>query len=121
MQITDSVLLIKPTRLYRPDMSGDELYEATRGVWKVAEKKVAKAAYVLAVVANEVVEVYAIERWQRAGTAQYHFRPRREVDRPNRLEFVGRAAQDSARRYVGMSVKEYFPKGAQNPIRYVNC
>jgi hypothetical protein len=30
MKIDDRVILIRPSRLYRPEMSADELYEATR-------------------------------------------------------------------------------------------
>jgi hypothetical protein len=41
---------------------------------------------------------------------------------PNRWEFVGKVAEDRIRRkYVGKSVAHYWPKGAQNPVQYVNC
>jgi hypothetical protein len=34
----------------------------------------------------------------------------------------GQAADDAVRRkYVGKSVASYFPRGAANPIMYVNC
>jgi hypothetical protein len=39
-----------------------------------------------------------------------------------RWEFVGKIADEAIRnRYCGRSVADYFPKGAQNPILYVNC
>lgn len=121
MTITDPVVLIRPTRLYRPDMSAEELYEATRGVWRIKPERAEQARYALTVVGDEVVEVYEIERWQSAGMSRYRFRPPHEVERPGRHEFVGRPANGGGRRYIGISVAEYLPNGAQNPVRYVNC
>lgn len=121
MTITDPVVLIRPTRLYRPDMSPAELYEATRGVWRINPERAENARFALAVAAGEVIEVYEVDRWQPAGTARYRFRPRHEVVRSGRYEFVGRPADDDGRRYIGISVAEYLSKGAQNPVRYVNC
>lgn len=121
MKIDDPVILIRPTRLYRPDMSADELHEAVRGVWRVSPTRAGAARYALAVVGGEVVQAYEIDRWQAAGTAEYRFRPRHEVHRPDRYEFIGRVAGASGRRYVGMSVEDYLRKGNQNPVRYVNC
>jgi hypothetical protein len=121
MTIDDAVVLIRPTRLYRPDMSADELQEATRGVWRVNPVKAGCARYALAVIGGEVVEAYEISHWQPAGTADYRYRPRHEVEKPGRYEFIGRRAGAAGQRYVGMSVKEHFKKGSQNPIRYVNC
>ena len=121
MTIDDRVLLIRPTRLYRPDMSADELQEATRGVWRVNRARAERAHFALAVIGGEVIEAYEIDHWQEAGTADYRYRPRHEVDRPGRYEFIGRRADASGQRYVGRSVHEYFKKGSQNPIRYVNC
>jgi hypothetical protein len=121
MTISDRVILIRPSQLYRADMSADELYEATRGVWRVDPDRAEQAQFVLAVVKGEVIEAYEIDCWQPAGTAEYRFRPRHEVARPGRYEFVGHRADATGQRYVGESVDEYLPKGTQNPVRYVNC
>ena len=102
-------------------MTPDALFEATRGNWKVGPRREA-ARYALAVYAGMVVETYLIEGWQPAGTAAYKTRPVKDVQVPDRWEFRGRLADDSARsRYNGRSVKHVFPTGAQNPIRYINC
>jgi len=46
----------------------------------------------------------------------------RREDIPERWEFVGKVAEEPIRRrYNGKSVAHYFPIGAQNPIKYVNC
>ena len=121
MTLSDPVLLIRPSKLYRPEMSAEELYEATRGVWRINPRRAKYARYAFAVVGGQVVEVFEIERWQPAGTARYRFRERHEVERPGRYEFVGRRAKDGGSRYVGMTVDDYLRKGNQNPIKYVNC
>ena len=120
-EVDDPVILVRINQLYRPHMSATELFEATRGVWKVGPRR-DKARYVLAVYAGEVVEAYAIEAWQLAGTADYSTRPAADVEVPGRWEFRGRVADASVRwKYVGRSVRHYLAKGSQNPIRYVNC
>ena len=110
MDIDEPVVLIRPARLYREGMSDDELYEATRGVWRVGPRA-ANARYAFAVAHAVIVEVYEIDSWQPAGTSQYRYRPRHEVHRSGRREFTGRVAdQVMRRRYVGQSVAHYFPK-----------
>ena len=37
LQITEKGIFIKLSKSYRPDISPDELYEATRGIWVVGE------------------------------------------------------------------------------------
>lgn len=47
--ITDPVMLIRINRLYWHGMPAQELYEATRGVWKVAKWRQQEVKYTLAV------------------------------------------------------------------------
>lgn len=58
-------LLIRINRLYRHNMPTQELYEVTRGVWKVGTR-CAKARYAFAVFEGLVREVYEIESWHAA-------------------------------------------------------
>lgn len=115
MTLTEPVLLIRPSRLYRPGMSAAELQEATQGVWRLNPARAKLAHFVLAVANGEVVEAYEVDRWQRAGTAKYRYRARHEVERAKRYEFVGRRAGSAGQRYVGTSVEEHFKKGNQKP------
>jgi len=48
VEITHRVLLIRVNRLYRYDMGDQELYEATRGVWRVGTRR-EQAEYAFAV------------------------------------------------------------------------
>ncbi|MEO6060262.1 MAG: hypothetical protein ABIQ05_09895 [Candidatus Limnocylindria bacterium] len=119
-EIDDPLVLIRIPQLFRVGMSDKALYEATRGHWKVGERRDG-AEYVLAVHLGVVLEAYAIERWQPAGTSLYATRPQRK-DPEGRWEFVGDIAPHAIRsKYVGRSVKEYLNRGNQNPIHYVNC
>ena len=102
-------------------MIEDELYDATRGVWKLGSRR-SRAKYALAVFEGVARQVYEIEGWHPAGTTPYKTRTQESVDRPGRWEFTGRVASDDLRSwYVGSSVGAYFPQGLQSPVVYVHC
>jgi uncharacterized protein len=114
-------LLIRINRLYRHNMTPQELYEATRGVWKLGPR-CTKARYAFAVFEGLVREVYAIESWHPAATTPYTTRDASQLTTNGRREFLGRIADASVRdAYVGRSVARQFPQGLQNPVVYVNC
>lgn len=96
-----------------------ELYDATRGTWKVSLASAKKAKYALAVFGGTVREVYEIAEWMPAGSTMYTD-PDRDVDAADRYEFVGRIAPDSVRKlYRWKSVAHLYKPGAANPIMYV--
>lgn len=113
-------LLIRINRLYRHGMSGVELYEATRGTWKLGQRRVG-ARYAFAVFEGLVREVYEFETWHRAGSTPYSTRDATKL-KLDRWEFTAQVAPDEIRSdYVGRSVASYFRKGQQTPTVYVNC
>jgi hypothetical protein len=130
VDIDDPVLLIRINRLYRHGMSAEELYDATRSCWKLSRRR-EKAKYAFAVFEGVVREVYEIESWHpglstpdHSGVHGHREAARAATDHgsPARWEFVGKIAPEAVRlRYRGGSVSRYFPKGAQSPVRYVNC
>lgn len=114
--IDDPVMLIRIARRYRPGMSDDALYDATRRAWKVGKRR-ERARFACAVFEGVVREVYEIDRWSKASPRKGETFLERK-----RWEFVGRPAQEAIRsKYLGGHVHSYLPHGAQNPIRYVNC
>jgi hypothetical protein len=118
--IDDPVLLIRINRRYRHGMTPRELYEATRGVWKLGRRREG-GKYAFAVFEGVVREVYAIAGWHPAGTLEYETRDE-DLAVGGRWEFEGSVAPGTVRaRYVGRSVAVYLPKGPQNPVKYVNC
>ncbi len=119
VDIDDPVLLIRIPRLHKPGMARVELYDCTRGIWRIGVRREG-AAFAFAVIGGVVLEVYAIDRWQPAGTS--HYLNRKDVAVPGRWEFIGSVASQAVRsKYVGRSVKSYLPLGFQSPVRYVNC
>lgn len=119
--VTEPALLIRIAKLYSPCLSPIELYEATRGVWRVGPRKGA-VQFALSIARGLVVEVYEVGVWHPAGTTAYTTRSQSEVRLPGRWEFSGKVASPAIReKYLGMSVAHYFPRGAVNPIAYVNA
>jgi uncharacterized protein len=117
----DPVLLIRINQLYRHGMPAHDLYEATRGVWRLGSR-CKGAKYALAVFEGVVREVYAVDEWHEAGSTDHTTRDTNELRIPGRQEFIGSVAPDSVRnRYVGRSVAAYFKRGQQSPVVYVNC
>ena len=118
----DRVLLIRINQLYYAGISAPELYEITRGVWKLDLERAKNVQYAFAVFNNVVREVYEVQRWFEAGQTAYFYQSPEEVEIPGRIEFVGRIAPEEVRkRYLFKSVSEYLTRGAANPIQYVNC
>jgi uncharacterized protein len=118
VRIQEPSILIRITELYRPQMAATELYDATRGIWKLGPKR-ERAKYAFAVFEGVVREVYEITQWFRAGST-FSSRDPHGVRSPNRWEFVGRVATEGVRRrYINRDVSSYFKQGNQNPISYV--
>jgi hypothetical protein len=118
MAVHDKAILITINQLYRSNMTPQELYEATRGIWVIGPRR-ERAEYAMAIYQGIVREVYRIDKWHPSGTLPYQTRDSsdfRNCD-PERWEFEGKVADDKIRNeYVGTSVG----KSGQNPIRYVN-
>jgi hypothetical protein len=71
--ITHSTVLITINQRYRHDMPATALYEATRGVWVIGERR-EKAELAMAVFGGVVREVYRVRAWHPAGTLPYSTR-----------------------------------------------
>ena len=120
VEISESGVLIRINQTFSPGISSAELYDVTRGVWVIGDRR-EKAQYAFAIAGGIIREVYEIHSWHPAGTTTYKTRTQNDVDIEGRWEFVGAIAPPSIReKYVDCSVADYFQKGAANPIIYVN-
>lgn len=119
--VTDNIMFIRINKLYRNDMTPLELYEATRGYWKVNPDQAGKVDYVLSVYDGMVLEAYIPVEWMKAKSTFMEREDRKEYDEnTDRYEFVGRIADKKIRkRYVDKSVTDFFPVGNANPVKYV--
>jgi hypothetical protein len=117
VEIDVPTILIRINELFRYGMSPIELYDATRGIWRIGHDRT-KAKFAMAIFEGVIQEVYEIQGWFPAGST---LSTRGEMKEEGRWEFVGRIAEDSVRTgYRMKSVRQYFPLGDQNPVRYVN-
>lgn len=120
-EISERALLIRINQNYRHDMNAQELYEITRGVWKMNLKRHAPQL-AFAVFDGLVREVYTIQGFGTSGTKRYLTRDAEKVEDDSRQEFWGEVAPDELRqKYLLKSVRHLFPGDARNPIRYHNC
>ena len=113
--VKHNAVLIKISRLYRSDMSERELYETTRGAWKIGTRR-ERAEYAIALFRGVAKEVYKIHRWHPAGTLEYE-RDISDWTMDGRWEFEGEVAEESVRqKYINKKVGD----NGQNPVRYAN-
>ncbi len=115
-------MLIKIPQTYRIGMDEQELYDATRGIWRANGPRRDKVNFALAVLDGVVVEVYEVHKWVPAGSTSYKSRSFTPDQLQGRAEFQGVLASDEVRtRVKGASVAHLFKKGNQNPFMYRNC
>jgi len=118
-EINDNLLLIKINKRYRNNMSSLELYEATRGYWRVNVENAKKIDYVLSVYDGMVLEVYEVATWLPALSTFSNRKTSNPEDLKERYEFVGKIADDKIRnKYINKSVSDYFSQGEANPVKY---
>ena len=113
IEIKESAILIIVNKLYRRGMSDDELYEITRGNWVVVKRR-NKVKYAFTIYNGIVRQVFEIRDWNPVEARSSDQKTRK------RWRFTG-GVSDRLQHYLGGSVEGYIKKGAQNPIKYVNC
>ena len=109
----DRVVLIRINRLYRPTMTPDELYEATRKWWRINPRRNPQFAF--AVYHGIVREVYRIDGWEGPEHVV------RNGKTSLRWGFSGSIDAEATTLYKDHSVHEYLPRGLRTPTVYVNC
>lgn len=103
----EPMILININRRYKPHMTSDEYFNATKGNWHISRIKAAAYQYVASVYIGIIREVFLVSKWL-------------ESDEPKRSYFEGTLATQSIRdKYVNKSVSEYWKQGSQNPVKYV--
>lgn len=128
LKINEAVIAITINQQFPVIANAEELYNCTRGLWRVNKYHAERARYAFAVYQGVIKEVYAIDRWLPATPESKEFwrtRLTAQGKDPNpvvnegRYEFVGRVAASVVRdKYLGRRLPG---RRAQNPIRYFNC
>ncbi len=122
--VQQDAIFIKINKRFRENMSKEELYDESRGVWKVNENKVKNVKYAFAIYKGIIKEVYYIDEWHKAYSTPYYYRTNKTFqDDPSlkgRKEFTGKVALDIRDCFIEKSVAKYYKKGEANPIKYMN-
>ncbi len=120
VDVTVRAVAININQTYSPTMSSESLYDFTRGIWRLDRDRAENAKYAFSVYDGEILEVYEISKWSRAGTTEYLTgREFEDNEEKTRFEFVGRVADEDIReKFVGKLLPD---KHSQNPIRYYKC
>lgn len=121
LNIKERALLVRINQLFRFDMTPIDLYDATRGIWRIGPDR-EKVELAFAVFEGVVREVYRVTQWFPAGTT-FSTRMNEDDDLrdPERWEFVGLLAEDKLRKkYIDGSVVHHFGRNVQSPFVYVN-
>jgi hypothetical protein len=127
IEITEPSILIRINKAFRYSMPPHELYDFTRGIWKVSLKTAEKAKYAFAIYEGIIQEVYEIKAWFQANATfnsrtylETSSKPM-ELQNYERYEFIGAIAPKSIRdKYRHKSVAHYYKRGNANPIMYRN-
>jgi hypothetical protein len=127
-RIDEPVVAISIGGQYPNSKNADDLYNITRGTWRIDRQRAKRAKYAFAVYKGVIKEVYKIVEWRRASRELYAFFARLAGSQPSELppdfddgrsEFVGELAPEAVRqRYVGRQLPK---RHSQNPILYFNC
>lgn len=103
----EPMMLININRRYRPNMTTQDYYDATKGNWHVSHVKAGAYKYVASVYLGIIREVFEVHTWSQS-------------NEPKRSYFEGVVASEEVRsRYMNKSVTEYWKQGSQNPVKYV--
>jgi len=128
LRIDEAAIAITINQQYDHIRDAEELYNCTRGLWRLKKQHADRAKYAFAVYQGVIREVYEIGYWRLASPESKEFwraRLMAQGKNPNpiinegRYEFVGKVAPSYIRqKYVGRQLPG---RRAQNPIRYFNC
>jgi uncharacterized protein len=126
--IDESVVAINIAQQFPNVKNADDLYNYTRGFWRLRKERAEKAQYAFAVYKGLIKEVYLINKWELATEHLSEFWEKKlshqeknlSIERiKGRYQFYGELAPNIVRnKYLGKLIP--LPHG-QNPIRYFNC
>lgn len=116
--ITEKIIAFNLRQSYRANMTERELYDCTRGCWRISLENAQQCAYAFSVYENTIKEVYKIEKWLLAEELKRETVPS-EQDESGRYGFEGKIAEKEIRdKYLGKSLENICKKG-QYSFKYL--
>lgn len=115
------IILFRIPKLWHRGMAAADLYEATRGWWRLNPNRAARAEFVFAVSRGVVRQIYrpVTGSWRRRERGEAGWTSA-EIRRP-RYGFEGEIAVDAPSHWLNHNVLEFLPPGFQGAVRYLNC
>jgi hypothetical protein len=105
-KVDENYVIININQKYKRGIAFENIYEATRGWWVIAEWRTKKVQYALSVYKGLVVEVFKIAEWTPDSNKK-------------RWSFTGEIAEAAIRmKYINKSIAHCIRKGSANPIRF---
>ena len=120
--IQHPVILFQLNKSFHKNMSEEEIYEATRGIWRIGAKgrDTHRYKYAFGVFKWIVRGVFSIDIWHKGLSTKYKFRPNLHLDEKNKLRWeftsAGKPPQKILKMYLHKSVRKYC--NAQSPFSY---
>lgn len=113
-EVTVPIMIVKIKWDYHEGMSEDEIYKV-RGEWRINRERAEKYKVAVYVADGIVRAVFAIDKWEESGGSS-------DMPRWSFARGDSRKIPEAMRKWAEMkrSVKNYFPRGASNPIRYLD-
>ncbi len=116
--ITEKIIAFNLRQSYRANMTERELYDCTRGCWRISLENAQQCAYAFSVYESTIKEVYKIEKWLLAEELKRETVPS-EQDESGRYGFEGKIAEKEIRdKYLGKSLENICKKG-QYSFKYL--
>lgn len=128
VEILEPSILIRINQAFRYSMEEVELYDYTRGQWRIDPERAKSVKYAFAIYKGIIQEVYSVINWFEAGETYSVRRDNKFIEREKeeriegRYEFIGNIAPSEIRKkYRFKSAEHYFKKGNSNPVMYLNA
>lgn len=116
--ITEKIIAFNLRQSYHPNLTKDELYDRTRGCWRISRANAQQYSYAFSVYENTIKEIYKIEKWLSAEELQRETVPYNRND-SGKYGFEGKIAEKEIRdKYLGKSLENICKKG-QYSFRYL--
>ena len=106
---TEDVVMVNVHQTYVEGMRPFDLYQVSRGYWKLTLENVEYMQHVLVVFERKVIEVYDVARWYEAGTTMRNPIFVLDDKKDGRVEFVGKPNEDEKFRckYIGKNAPKF--------------
>lgn len=125
VEVNHKVIVFKLNQEWHRQISDKELYEVTRGYWRLNMKRALGAQYVFATYKGLIKAVYKPDKWIKVtGNKDTLIEAPRvnqyDPKRLNRVYFVvEKAVREIEEIYLNKDISDYI-KNTQNPVLYIN-